>query len=678
MSTAWTAFPDEKAPPPTAPPMKNTPDSNPAGKSRSEDAALRTPVTLRADGGERLLSPSFLGLLFTQFLGALNDSLFRWLVAWIGGDLAAHDAAFRWFVSQFNPHLTQDGYKAIAFNAGLLLLILPYLLFAAPAGYLADRLSKRTVIVGCKVAEVILMLAGTATILYGNVWLMFLMVFLMGCHSAVFSPSKYGSIPEIVRDDRLPQANGLVGMTTILSIVLGTVGGGYLYQLTQPAGTRHWGIWAAAILGVAGTGLATSLLIRRLPVANPTRRWEPNIFAETGRDFRILYSFRTLFWAAAGSTLFWSLGGLFQSNITNFGNAQLHLDSGAIGLLTGILAVGVGSGCLFAGFISCGKILFVLVPLGAAGLALMQIALFCIPTPDLNIPASTFAYVLTAASLLVLGFCGGMYDVPLQAYLQHRSPDKNRGSIFAATNFLTFGGTLALSALYMAVIVFQWASPDTVFLLCGLLLIPLVVLMVYHLPYDCTRFTAIVLMKLFYRVRVEGKENIPEGPALLTPNHVSYADGLLVGLNSPRDPRMLVDDAYFQTPFLRWFGRLARVIPITPGKKSIVESLRQARAALQAGQLICVFPEGGITRDGQMKSFQPGVIRILKGTDAPVVPVYIDGMWGSVFSFEGGKALWKFPKKFRPRVTIRFGTPIHNPADEKQIEQAVRELALRS
>jgi acyl-[acyl-carrier-protein]-phospholipid O-acyltransferase/long-chain-fatty-acid--[acyl-carrier-protein] ligase len=372
--------------------------------------------------------------------------------------------------------------------------------------------------------------------------------------------------------------------------------------------------------------------------------------------------------------LFWSLGGLFQSNISNFGNAQLRLDSGSIGVLLGVLAVGVGAGCLFAGFVSRGKIQFILVPLGAVGLALVQIALFFIPPSSTGIPASTGVFALTAACLLVLGFSGGMYDVPLQAYLQHRSPEENRGSIFAATNFLTFSGTLAVAAIYMIVIVYQWASPATVFLVCGLLLIPLIVVMVYFLPYDCTRFAVIVLMKLFYRLRVEGVENIPAGGALLTPNHVSYADGLLVGVNCPRDPRMLVEAVYFERPFFRWFGRLARVIPITPGKRSIVESLRQARAALQAGQLVCVFPEGKITRSGEMDAFLPGILRILKGTGAPVIPVYIDGMWGSVFSFEGGKALWKFPRKFRRRVTVRFGAPIFDPADEKQIERAVREL----
>jgi acyl-[acyl-carrier-protein]-phospholipid O-acyltransferase / long-chain-fatty-acid--[acyl-carrier-protein] ligase len=161
---------------------------------------------------------------------------------------------------------------------------------------------------------------------------------------------------------------------------------------------------------------------------------------------------------------------------------------------------------------------------------------------------------------------------------------------------------------------------------------------------------------------------------LLTPNHVSYADGLLIGLNCPRDPRMLVYAGHFEKPFLRGFGRLARVILIHPGKKSIIQSLRQGRSALEAGELVCVFPEGGITRSGEMGEFQPGIMRILKGTDFPVIPVHLEGMWGSIFSFEGGKALWKIPNKFRRRLTLRFGAPIYHPADADQVRRAVVEL----
>ena len=630
---------------------------------------------------ERIFSPSFLGLLITQFLGATNDNIYRWLVAWIGGDYAGNDPIFRWLVSWVNPDLPVEAYKDIAVSAGLAMLVLPFILLAAPAGYCADRFSKRTVIVTCKVAEVILMILGAAVILYGNVWLMFFTLFLMGGHSAIFGPSKYGAIPEIVRSDRISAANGLIGMTTIMAIVLGNITAGYLYDLTVPYGTHRWWLWAGTLVCVAGTGLLTSLPIRRLRVANPARKFPINFASETYRDFRTLMQTRSLFLAACASTLFWSLGGLCQINVNSFSAVHLNLANNKlyISLLLGILAVGVAGGNVLAGIISRRRIKLSLVPLGAAGLAATHILLYFVPAGHGS--AISLSYFATAACLLALGLSGGMYDVPLQAYLQYHSPEKTRGSIFAAVNFMTFAGTLAASGVYFLLVgVFSSKGKPSdlapaIFLLVGIALLPLVVVLVKYTAYDTTRMIVVALWRLMYKTRIEGLENIPTTGALITPNHVSYADGLLVGLACPRHPRMLVFADYFETPWLSWFGRLGRVILIHPGRKSIVQSLRMAREALINGELVCVFPEGGITRTGEMQPFQPGLMRIIEGTDLPVIPVYVEGMWGSIFSFEGGRAFWKLPKKWRYPVTIRFGKPIYHPADIDQIRQAVVELS---
>jgi len=635
-------------------------------------AADLTPDLAAEAERERLFSPSFIGLLITQFLGATNDNLFRWLVAFIGGDYAVNDPAFKWLVSWINSNPSSGTYKDIAVSAGLAMLVLPFILLAAPAGYFADRFSKRTVIVACKAAEVLLMILGVAVILHGNVWLMFFTLFLMGSHSAIFGPSKYGSIPEIVRADRISAANGLIGMTTIMAIVLGSVGAGYLYEWTKPLGLTNWGLWASTIICVAVTGLITSLPIRRLPKANPMRKFPVNFAGETYRDIRTLAAIRPLFLAACASTLFWSLGGLCQINVNSYGSMHLNLSKYYIGLLLGILAVGVGAGSILAGIISRRKIILSLVPLGAAGLAVSHILLFFVP--GCNGSPLSFGYIATAACLFILGLSGGLYDVPLQAYLQYHSPEKTRGAIFAAVNLMTFTGTLAASVIYILLVSVLGLSGRAIFLLVGVLLLPLVVILIRYTAYDTTRMIVVALWRLMYRTRIEGLENIPAAGALITPNHVSYADGLLVGLACPRHPRMLVFADYFETPWLRWFGRLGRVILIHPGRKSIVQSLRMAREALLGGELVCVFPEGGITRTGEMQPFQPGLMRIIDGTDQPVIPVYVEGMWGSIFSFEGGKVFWKLPKKWRYPVTIRFGKPIYHPADIEQIRQAVVEL----
>ena len=633
------------------------------------------------DRREKLFSPSFMGLLFTQFLGATNDNLFRWLVAYIGGELAVHDPAFTKMVSWVNANPSPETYKAIAVSAGLAFLVLPFILLAAPAGYCADRFSKRTVIVSCKVAEVLLMILGVAVILHGNVWLMFFTLFLMGSHSAIFGPSKYGSIPEIVRAERISAANGLIGMSTILAIVLGTVGAGYLYEWTKPYGQTNSWIWAATIICVAVVGFITSLPIRRLPSANPSRKFPINFAAETYNDFRILISIRPLFLTACASMLFWSLGGLCQININSYGDVHLNLSKDHVSLLVGILALGVGVGSILAGIISRRRIIMALVPIGAAGLAFSHIALYFLPVG--NGTLASFSYISTAVCLFILGLSGGLYDVPLQAYLQHNSPEKSRGSIFAATNFMTFAGTFAASGFYI-LLVNLFGSKDklssvsdpapAIFLLVGLALLPLVLVLIRYTAFDSTRLLVVAIAHSMYKTRIEGLENIPATGALLTPNHVSWADGVLIGLACPRHPRMVVFADYFETRWLGWFGRLGRVIPIKPGRKSMIESLRVARQALQDGELVCLFPEGGITRTGEMQEFKPGALTILKGTNTPVIPVNIDGMWGSILSYEGGRFFWKIPKKWRYPVTIRFGKPIYNPEDMDQIRNAVVEL----
>ncbi|HEY4760729.1 MAG TPA: MFS transporter, partial [Thermoguttaceae bacterium] len=439
-----------------------------------------------------------------------------------------------------------------------------------------------------------------------------------------------------------------------------------------PFGETDWWMWASVIVGVALIGTFTSLPIRRLKVANPSRKFHWNFAAETYRDLRQLAAIRAILWTAVGSAMFWSLGGLCQINIDRFGSSHLGLSKEYIGSLLGILAFGVGVGSLLAGWISRGRIQLALIPLGAAGIAISHILLFLVPGGSGS--AWTLSYFMTAGCLLLLGLSGGLYDVPLQSYLQYRSPEKNRGSIFASTNLLTFSGTLLAAGVFVFLSSVLGLSNRTIFLLVGIAILPLLVVLVRFTAYDTTRMLVVALYRLMYNARVEGLENIPSSGALITPNHVSWADGLLVGLSCPRDPRILAFADYFETPWLGWFGRLSRVIPIKPGRKSIVKSLHMAREALLKGELVCMFPEGGITRDGKMRPFQPGLMAIIKDTDIPVIPAYIEGMWGSIFSYEGGRFFWKLPKKWRYPVTICFGKPIYHPTDIEQIREAVLEL----
>ncbi len=589
----------------------------------------------------------------------MNDNLFRWLCVWIGKDLVP------------------AAYEDVAVSAGLALLVLPFILLAAPAGYLADRFNKRDVIVGCKVAEVVLMLIGVAAIVSGSVWAMFTVLFFMGSQSALFGPAKYGSIPEIVRPTRISAANGLVAMTTIVAIVGGTILAGYLHDWTQPFGQGRWWLSLTLLVGVAGTGLLTSLLIGPLPIANPQRRFPLNPAGQAIRDLRVLFSSRALWLAALGSALFWALGGLFQVNVEKFASEGLNLDPKDIGPLLGILACGVAVGNVTAGWLSGGRIELGLVPFAAAGIVIGSVSLAFVPAGAVAMDGSMFltsGYVLTAMCLFGLGFCAGIYDVPLQSFLQYRSPVASRGVILAASNLLTFTGALIAAGVFALLAWFF--SGRTIFLLSGLALAPAVVAMVLIIPRETVRFVLWIASRLVYRVKLEGLQNVPaHGGVLLAPNHLSFADGLLVGLYSPRHPHFLVYANYFDNRLLGWFGRLGAVIPVRPGKKSsVVEALRTARDTLRRGDIVAIFPEGGLSRTGDLRRFEPGFLAVRKGTDCPVVPVYLAGLWGSIFSFEGGKFFWKIPRRLRRTVTIRFGKPIHHPKGPNQVRKAVQEL----
>ncbi len=605
-----------------------------------------------SEGHDGLRSRSFLGLLVTQFLGALNDNIFRWLIVPIGKDLVGPKHA------------------ALALSAGLACFVLPYVLLAAPAGYLADRFSKRTVIVGCKVAELLIMILGIATILTSNIYLMFVAVALMGTQSALFGPSKLGSIPELVRPDRISAANGLIGLTTVIAIVLGTIAGNMLYG---------YSIWfaAAALWSVAAVGVATSLMIGRLRPASPTRPFPINFAGQTVRDLKSLGSNVPLLRAALGTAFFWSLAALAQVNVDLFAISELHVQQQYVGPLLAALALGAGVGSVLAGVWSAGKVELGIVPLGAAAIALSAMLLSAVVGPVGDVGST--AYYWACFWLFALGVGGGLFDVPVQSFLQHRSPDKSRGVILAASNFLTFTGMLLVSGLFWILSDKLGYSARTIFLLAGIATLPVFVYIVWLLPGATIRFLVWLASRTIYRVRIGGRRNLPErGGALLVVNHVSWIDGVLLLLTSSRPLRIIAYADYIKGWWVNWLAREMGAIPIGSSRKSMVGAIRTAREALEAGELVCIFPEGAITRTGQMQAFRPGFLSILKGNGAPVIPVYLDGLWGSIFSFAGGNFFWKWPRQWPYPVAILFGRPMKHPANTRQVQQAVEQLGVEA
>lgn len=621
-----------------------------------------------------LWSPSFAALLVTQFLVAFNDNMFRWLIIPIGKAYIEPAKALQW--------------GAVAFLA-------PFVLLAGVAGFFADRYSKRSVMVACKVAEIVIMVLGTFAILSGNVWAMFVVLFLMGAQSAFFSPSKYGSIPELVRTEHISGANGWIGMTTFIAIIGGTAAGGLLFDATTTGGhgtevssgpaMDGWWIWASALIGVALVGWIASLFIGPLEAAAPDRRFRDNIPGHCIPQVWELFARRPLLWAALGSAFFWSLGVLAQLNVDNHATnpdvPNLIGNDGQfyVSLLLASLTLGIGIGCALAGIWSAGKIELGIVPFGAAGIVVMGIALSLLPEGVGTYRSAPYAWA--AVFLFGLGLTAGLYDVPLLAFLQERSPPEYRGRILSAYNFLAFVGMMLTGALF-GFLAGQDAlglSPRQIWLVAGLVTVPVFCVIVYLAFTPMIRVIARIIVSTCYRVRVRGLENIPEeGGALLIANHVTWLDGVLLILFCPRPIRFIAFADFVENGLLGRLARDYRTIPIKPGRKSMVESLRAGQQALRDGDLLCIFPEGGLSRTGQIQGFRRGFVTVLRGTDAPVIPVHLGELWGSIFSFERGKFFWKWPRKVPYPVSIVFGKPMQGVKDQQEVRLEVEALGYQT
>jgi len=612
-------------------------------------------------------SASFLGLTATQFLGAFNDNMFRWLAVPIG-------------------QRTMD--PTLALVLGGVLFTIPYLLLAPLSGSLADRLPKRAVIVRCKIAEIVLAALGVLAIATSQLWLLFAIVFLLGAQSALFGPAKFGALPEILKPESLSQGNGLLGLATVTGSALGTVAGYKLYGVTGPvldSGPTLAGLWvpALALIGTAIFGTLTSLMVRTGGAANPGKRITWNPVTETWPALQVLFRDVRLMRCALGIGFFWMLASLAQLNTDPFGNEGLHLPKEDVGILMAVLVAGMGVGSVLAGIWSQGKVELGLVPLGAFGISASALGVFIASRfVDVSLAATGQpAFYGVCTMLFCLGGFAALFDIPLEAYLQYRSDDSNRGTVLAGSNFVSFSLILVSCGLFQLLHGILKLPPATIFMLAGLGTIPIVIYVVLLLPEFLARFLFYVLSRVMYRLKVHGRENIPErGGALLVANHVSWIDGILLLVSSSRFVRFIMYADYVNKPLLSWFCRRGGVIPIKAGSggRAVITALNEAREAVLRGEVVCIFAEGALTRTGQLQPFQRGLMRIVAGTEAPIIPVYLHGLWGSVFSFRGGKFFWKKPAQWPFPVSIHFGKPIAQADDVNQVRQAVELLGVEA
>ncbi|MBF0252296.1 MAG: MFS transporter [Candidatus Omnitrophica bacterium] len=589
----------------------------------------------------------FTALIATQFLGAFNDNAFKLVISFLAINVLMGETKGTEYVSM----------------AGIV-FILPFLIFSTFAGYLADKYSKQKIVVYTKIAELVIMIFGYFAIVGQNTFGIYTVLFLMGAQSAFFSPAKFGMMPELLNEEEISEGNGSMQMWTYLSIILGTAFGGYIFFVLKDSVQ----ITAYIFMGIAVLGILTSLMVTKVKSSGSTRKMQLNVIKEIVSNMKIASKDRGLFLSIWALTYFGLFGGLFQLNVLLYARKIMNISEMHTGILLTVAGLGMGIGSYMAGKLSEHKVEYGLVPLGGLGLSVTSIFL----------GFTHGSLVNTNIVLFLLGVSSGFFIVPLNALIQIRTPEERRGQVLATMNFLSFGAILLASGLLYFLREIVGVNSAQIFLITGLASIAATLYVFKVMPEALIRLLNWILAHTLYRIKVVGEDNIPkEGGALLVCNHVSYADPILVLSSVKRPIRFMVFRPIYDNPIINPFCKILNAIPVSfaDGPKKIVQSLQIAKEAIQNGELVCIFAEGGLTRTGNMLPFNKGLEYIMKDLDAPIIPMNLDRIWGSIFSYKDGKYFKKMPKYIPYPITISFGEGLPSKSKVHEVRTKVQELS---
>ena len=601
---------------------------------------------LDAAEGRIKLPRSFTWLNVTQFLGAFNDNAFRWLI----------------FLFLVSP-IFEESKENVMATTGLL-FVLPFLLFSHAFGVLADRFSKRNVVVAAKVLEIVVMVLGCVAIVTRSIRGVYAVMFLMSTQSALFGPAKYGILPELVGSVRLSKANGLIVGATYLAIITGTFATPFLLDVVLSGNYLLVGVFCAC---VAVAGCTSSLLLPRTAPASSDKRFRPLFLVEIFRTLNRSAAIPFLLFAIVAASFFTYTAAFLQQNMILHGEAALGLNWFQSVYLFTVTAAGIGTGAVLAGRLSGRSVELGIFPVGALGLVAACFAATMVP-PSL--------WVMRVV-VFVMGVSAGLYIVPLTAYVQLKSPATSRGEVLASLNFLSFGGVaLAAGSIKLFGPVLGLSTRQG-FLVVAILMSGFLALSFVRHAFLLVRFLMFTVTRCVFPLTPYGVENVPSGGGLLVANHVTWFDPMFIHACLQRRVRYLVDREIQGLPCLKWLFPIVDSIPVSaadpPGR--IEESLNEARRCLDEGHLVCIFGEGLLTRNGNLRAFRPGMERILRGSDHPIIPVYVGGMWGSIFSFRDGKMFGRRPHRFRMPVTVAFGDPLPGSSVTAEVRRAVLECS---
>jgi 1-acyl-sn-glycerol-3-phosphate acyltransferase len=593
--------------------------------------------------GQRRFGPFFAA----QALAAFNDNLFKNVLV----ILATYRTAD---YTSMPPELLS--------NVAAGLFILPYVLFSGVAGQLADRYDQARVLKVVKATEIGIMAVAACGFFYHNIALLLAALFLMGVHSTFFAPAKYGYLPQVLRDREIVGGNGMVEMGTFLAILLGTLAAGLLGE------QGHLGLIIAATLSVAVIGFLASLGIPNLAPTDTSVKVDWNLWRSSWSNIQVARRSRVVFLSILGISWFWFYGAIVLAQLPSYAKHVLNGGEGVVTLMLVLFSLGVGVGSLLCERMSGHKVEIGLVPFGSIGLTVFAMDLFFatprIPAAQvlsaMDLLAQPYGYRM-AADMALIGLFGGFYIVPLYALVQQTAP-KNVMSRVIGTNNILNALFMVVAAGLAALCLSQGMTIPQLLLLTAILNACVAVYIYSLVPEFLLRFVAWIVMHLLYRVRTRGIDNIPEqGGALIVCNHVSFVDALALSAACPRPIRFVMESAIFKMPIVNIAARGMKAIPVCSAKedRTVMERAFELVAVeLRAGNLVCIFPEGKLTADGDMNVFRPGMTRILGETPVPVVPMAIGGLWTSMFS-RAEKAIWRrLPRKLFAKITVSAGPAV--------------------
>lgn len=609
--------------------------------------------------GQRRFLPYFV----TQFFGAFNDNIFKnvllLFVAFAGaGALPVSSNLF------------------INLAAGL--FILPFFLFSASAGVLADKYEKAWFIRKVKLAEIGIMCLGAIGFITESYIILLVLLFLMGTQSAFFGPVKYALLPQQLKSDELVPGNALVETGTFLAILLGTLGAGVIASADN---AKY--VAAICVVVFAVLGYVSSRSIPEAPASAPDLkfRWQP--IQQTKKTIAIAKADRTIFQALMAISWFWFLGAAYLTQFPNFTKLHLNGSESAVSFLLALFSIGIAIGSLACDKLSNHRIEVGIVPLGSLGITVFgALMATSIPStlPDFTGFTDFIAHQAlwpVFAYLLMLGVSGGIFIVPLYALMQQRAKETERAQVIAGLNIFNSLFMVGSAVLGIVCLTILELSIPQLFLLLSVMNLLVAIYLCLQVPIFVVRFLVWMLTHTMYRVTHKNLHNLPQkSGALLVCNHVSYMDALLLSAVCPRLIRFVMEEDYANLPPLRRFLNRAGVIPISAtNRRSIIRAFNEVEQALAEGHIVCIFPEGKLTSDGEMNDFLRGMDLILKRSPVPVIPVALKGMWGSYFSRYKGSACKGLPSRFWSKIEIEVGTPVDpNLASTTSMHQKVSEL----